>query len=162
MTTTTTLLLLLTSLGRSTSSTVLHPRQSLTPPTECDVIPAWDVTSFRWFNSTNNLDCVSEANVPEVCFNSSSSGLVPCDSNLGACEECGVYGCATGLPLQPAGYGPPDEISISIPSVPGYETCYESNPQGIRRWEVGDGFLICAGVAYHINLYVFCQPPSIP
>lgn len=131
-----------------------HPRsQALTPPAECDVIPTWEVTAFNWFNSSDNLDCVTEADVPDVCFNSTPSGaLVGCDGNLGPCEECGVYGCDTGLPLQPAGYGPPDNITIAIPSVPSYGDCFESNPQGIRRYEVGDGTLICGGVAYHINL----------
>ncbi|KUI55260.1 hypothetical protein VP1G_02666 [Cytospora mali] len=146
------LTLLLTPLSLAAGSPPLSPRQSLTPPAECDVIPTWEVTTFNWFNSSDNLDCVSEVDVPDVCFNSTPSGaLVGCDGNLGPCEECGVYGCDTGLPLQPAGYGPPDTITIDIPSVPGYETCYESNPQGIRRFEVGDGTLICAGVAYHID-----------
>lgn len=146
-------LILLPSLALATNSALLSPRQPLTPPPACDVIPAWEVTTFVWFNSTHNLDCVTEADVPDVCFNSTPSGqLVGCDGNLGACDECGVYGCDTGLPLQPAGYGPPDNITIGIPSVPGYASCFESNPQGIRRFEVGDGTLICAGVAYHINL----------
>lgn len=145
-------LLLFPTLALTTSSALLSPRQPLTPPPACDVIPAWEVTTFAWFNSTHNLDCVTEADVPDVCFNSTPSGqLVGCDGNLGACDECGVYGCDTGLPLQPAGYGPPDNITIGIPSVPGYASCFESNPQGIRRFEVGDGTLICAGVAYHIN-----------
>lgn len=151
---TTALLLLFTSLSLSAGIN-LHPRQSLTPPPECDVIPAWEVTSFSWFNSTHNLDCASGAeDVPDVCFNSTpgSGLLVGCDGNLGPCDECGVYACGTGLPLQPAGYGPPDEVAIGIPSVPGYEACSESNPQSIRRFEVGDGTLICAGVAYHIDL----------
>lgn len=60
-------------------------------------------------------------------------------------------GCYTGLPLQPAGYGPPDTVAISIPSVPGYGSCFESNPQSIRRYDVGSGPVLCAGVAYHIT-----------
>lgn len=154
LTTTTTLLALLTNLAHPTAANPLNQtRPSLTPPPECDVIPTWAVTTFTWHNSTHNLDCASEADVPLVCVNSTSSGaLVGCDGNLGPCTECGIPGCYTGLPLQPAGYGPPDDISIGIPSVPGYESCYESNPQGIRRAEVGDGALFCAGVAYHIGL----------
>lgn len=153
--------------------------QSLTPPAECDVIPTWEVTSFNWFNSSNNLDCVTASNArkfktnsalpnqekekeetkvltptlaaPEgVCFNSTSSGLVPCDGNLGPCDRCGIGACYTGLPLQPAGFGPPDTIAITT-SVSGYESCFESNPQSIRRYEVGDGTLLCGGVAYRIN-----------
>lgn len=161
------------------STAVLDTRQSLTPPSECDVIPTWEVTSFNWFNSSNNLDCVTQANsrkfgkqcltpseelkkkraltprppAPEgVCFNSTSTPgvLVPCDGNLGPCDRCGIGACYTGLPLQPAGFGPPDTISIST-NVPGYESCFESNPQSIRRYEVGNGILFCGGVAYRIN-----------
>ncbi|KAK7733314.1 hypothetical protein SLS53_008211 [Cytospora paraplurivora] len=128
----TTLLILLSSLSLTTSS-ALNPRQSLTPPAACDVIPTWEVTSFSWHNTSDNLDCANESDVPYVCFNSTSSGLVACDGNLGACDECGVYGCSTGLPLQPAGYGPPDNVSISIPSVSGYGGCFESNPQLVHR-----------------------------
>lgn len=87
-----------------------------------------------------------------VCFNSTSTPgvLAPCDGNLGPCDRCGVGACYTGLPLQPAGFGPPDTISINT-NVPGYESCFESNPQSIRRYEVGNGILFCGGVAYRIN-----------
>lgn len=50
----------LVSLARGAA--ILNARQSLTPPEECDVIPTWKVTSFNWFNSSNNLDCVTQAN----------------------------------------------------------------------------------------------------
>ncbi|ROW17163.1 hypothetical protein VPNG_01318 [Cytospora leucostoma] len=149
---TTSLLILLSSLSLATSS-ALNPRQSLTPPAACDVIPTWEVTSFSWHNTSDNLDCADESGVPYVCFNSTPSGLVACDGNLGACDECGVYGCSTGLPLQPAGYGPPDNVSVSIPSVSGYGGCFESNPQLVHRYEVGDGVVMCGGTAYHINFY---------
>ncbi|KAJ0120613.1 hypothetical protein J7T55_015343 [Diaporthe amygdali] len=146
----TTILLSFLSLTQGTA--ILNARQSFTPPAECDVIPTWEVTSFNWFNSSNNLDCVTESNAPPegVCFNSTSSGLVPCDGNLGPCDRCGIGACYTGLPLQPAGFGPPDTIAITT-SVSGYESCFESNPQSIRRYEVGDGTLFCGGVAYRIN-----------
>lgn len=87
-----------------------------------------------------------------VCFNSTDTPgvLAPCDGNLGPCERCGVGACYTGLPLQPAGFGPPDTISINT-NVAGYESCFESNPQSIRRYEVGNGILFCGGVAYRIN-----------
>lgn len=87
-----------------------------------------------------------------VCFNSTPSGLVGCDGNLDTCDECGVYGCSTGLPSQPAGYGPPDSITLGIGSVPSYGDCIEQNPQSIRRYEVGDGLVLCGGVAYYIDL----------
>lgn len=87
-----------------------------------------------------------------VCFNGTSTPgvLIPCDSNLGPCDRCGVGACYTGLPLQPAGFGPPDTISIGT-NVVGYESCFESNPQSIRRHEVGNGILLCGGVAWRIN-----------
>lgn len=151
-TTTATLLILLSSLSLTTCS-ALHPRQSLTPPAACDVIPTWEVTSFSWHNTSDNLDCAGgSASVPYVCFNSTPAGLVGCDGNLGACDECGVDGCSTGLPLQPAGYGPPDSVSVGIPSVDGYGACSETNPQLVHRFEVGDGVVMCGGTAYHISL----------
>lgn len=203
-------LALLSSLSLVSSAVVVKPRQTVTIPEECNVIPAWEVTTFSWFNSSQNLDCVNQANVRKlphhialppppsshqetnqprplhtsnththkrlttfspanVCFNSTSSGLIACDSGLTACDECGVQGCSTGLPLQPAGYGPPDNVTISIPSVSGYGGCFESNPQSIRRYEVGEGTVLCGGVAYHLELYVSltflpsCLPfPFIP
>lgn len=87
-----------------------------------------------------------------MCFNGTDTPgvLIPCDGNLGPCDRCGIGACFTGLPLQPAGFGPPDTISIGT-NVPGYESCYESNPQSIRRYEVGNGILFCGGVAYRIN-----------
>lgn len=104
-------------------------------------------------NKSENKTTHTSATAPEgVCFNSTSTPgeLIPCDGNLGPCDRCGVGACYTGLPLQPAGFGPPDTISIGT-TVSGYESCYESNPQSIRRYEVGDGILFCGGVAYRIN-----------
>lgn len=97
-----------------------------------------------------------------VCFNFTSNGLVACDGNLEPCDECGVYGCDTGLPLQPAGYGPPDDVKISISAPFDYTQCEESNPQGIRRWEVGDGIVFCAGVAYRITFIGDSNPSYSP
>lgn len=48
------------TLGRGAA--ILNARQSVTPPTECNVIPTWEITSFNWFNSSDNLDCVTQAN----------------------------------------------------------------------------------------------------
>lgn len=54
----------LVSLARGAA--ILNARHSSTPPEECDVIPTWEVTSFNWFNSSNNLDCVTEANARKL------------------------------------------------------------------------------------------------
>lgn len=49
-------------LSLSEAAAILNARQAVTPPPECDVIPTWEVTSFNWFNSSNNLDCVTQSN----------------------------------------------------------------------------------------------------
>lgn len=49
-------------LSLARGAAIVNARQALTPPAECDVIPTWEVTSFNWFNSSSNLDCVTQAN----------------------------------------------------------------------------------------------------
>lgn len=56
-------LALLSSLSLASSAIVVKPRQSVTIPPECDVIPTWEVTTFSWFNSSQNLDCANEVDV---------------------------------------------------------------------------------------------------
>lgn len=108
------------------------------------------MSSFHWFNSTHNLDCVSgDANFAsdaQVCWN--STGL--CNSGDAGCT-CTPY-CYTGLPsyaYQPLGYGPPDTISI------GFEgdsiVCAAANPQSIRRNEIGQGHFDCGSAADYIG-----------
>ncbi|KAF7958717.1 hypothetical protein EAE96_002251 [Botrytis aclada] len=138
----------------------LQSRQSVTPPPECDVIPTWEVTNFNWFNSTHNLDCVDQSNVPNVCVNSTADGLVGCDGNLGPCDECGINGCYTGLPLQPAGYGPQDSIKIGINTPGEYNQCQQTNPASFRRYDVGNGVVFCAGVAYRVSFIGDSNPHS--
>lgn len=53
---------LISFLSLGEAAAILNARQGVTPPPECDVIPTWEVTSFNWFNSSNNLDCVTQAN----------------------------------------------------------------------------------------------------
>jgi hypothetical protein len=130
----------------------LAPRQPITPPPECDVIPVWSVTTFSWYNSTHNLDCVTGPDIGDgtTCFNSTSSGTVTCDPSQGPCDICGVPACDTGLPQVPLGYGPPDNVTIDIEN--GYQ-CFQANPQTVHRFEVGDGIVICGGTAYHLDFY---------
>lgn len=127
-------------------------RQEVVPPPECDVIPPWVVTTFSWYNSTHNLDCVTGPDIGDgtTCFNSTSSGTVTCDPSQGPCDICGVYACDTGLPYVPLGYGPPDNVTIDIEN--GYQ-CFQTNPQTVHRFEVGDGIVMCGGTAYHINFF---------
>ncbi|TGO31133.1 hypothetical protein BPAE_0001g00270 [Botrytis paeoniae] len=138
----------------------LKTRQSVTPPPECDVIPTWEVTDFIWFNSTHNLDCVNQANVPNVCFNATSDGLIPCDGNLDTCDRCDLNACLTGLPGQPAGFGPPDDIKIGINTPGEYNRCEQTNPAGFRRYDVGNGVVFCAGVAYRVSFIGDSNPHS--
>lgn len=56
------LISILPLLGLARGAAILDARLSVTPPTECDVIPTWEITSFNWFNSSDNLDCVTQAN----------------------------------------------------------------------------------------------------
>lgn len=57
------LTLFFSSLAVVSASGTIQSRQSITLPTECDVIPTWEMTNFRWFNSSSNLDCVTEVDV---------------------------------------------------------------------------------------------------
>jgi hypothetical protein len=114
-------------------------------PASCPYPTSWTVSNFNFFNSTHNLDCVTGPDVGDgtTCFNSTSSGTVTCDPRLGPCENCGVPACFTGLPAQPLGYGPPDKVAITING----QTCIQSNPQTVHRYEVGEGFVSCGGAA---------------
>ena len=136
-----------------TLATPLKSRQAVVPPPECDVIPVWAVTDFFWYNSTHNLDCVTGPDIGDgtTCFNETADGTtVTCDPSQGPCDACGVYACDTGLPYVPLGYGPPDNVTIDIEN--GYQ-CFQTNPQTVNRFEVGDGIVMCGGTAYHIDFY---------
>ncbi|KAF2223416.1 hypothetical protein BDZ85DRAFT_108809 [Elsinoe ampelina] len=101
------------------------PASIITPtiPSTCtNTPPTVSITSFRWFNSTHNLDCVAPNYPPssEVCLNSDSI----CPARNATCA-CTPY-CYTGLPAvayTPLGYGPPDTITIGIDGVGVKQTC---------------------------------------
>lgn len=107
------------------------------------------MTTFSWFNSSHNLDCVRpnySAN-DKVCWN--SSGAV-CANNDPSCT-CTPY-CYTGIPVaayQPLGYGPPDTIKIAFSG--GAFGCSAANPQSIRRNEIGEGHFDCGSAADYIG-----------
>ncbi|KAF4553164.1 Hypothetical protein D9617_8g051780 [Elsinoe fawcettii] len=102
------------------------------------------ITTFRFFNSTHNLDCANP-NYPsdaQVCW--SSTGV--CNGPEPGCT-CTPY-CYTGLPsyaYQPLGYGPPDTITIGFEG--GNGACQAANPQSIRRYEIGSGHFDCGSAA---------------
>lgn len=62
-TTTSAMALFSTLSSLAASAVIVGPRDSIPIPPECDVIPAWEIASFSWFNSSQNLDCVSQNNV---------------------------------------------------------------------------------------------------
>jgi hypothetical protein len=142
-------------IAQATNSSVKASATSFAPatttaiviPAGCTMPPAThQMTNFSWYNSTHNLDCV---NGPDLgngtgCYKPSSTGMSVCDPSYEQCGLCGVEVCSTGLPYDGVlGYGPPDRISITIDDY----ACTESNPQSIRRWEVGDGVVGCGSAA---------------
>ncbi|KAL1860258.1 hypothetical protein Daus18300_009312 [Diaporthe australafricana] len=149
----------------STSSTTVKPttssvKPSTTPATTpsttstagCTVPTKISMTSFRWFNSTHNLDCANP-NYPSdavVCWNSASNTL--CNQGEAGCT-CTGY-CLTGIPTaayQPLGYGPPDTISVAFDTPDGGRSCGAANPQSIRRYEVGGGHFDCGSAADYVG-----------
>jgi hypothetical protein len=61
-----------------------------------------------------------------------------------------VPACYTGLPFQPLGYGPPDEVTITID---GFGTCTQTNPAVVHRFETGQGYVNCGSAADFLNFY---------
>lgn len=135
----------------ATSSTTSSTAPSVTVPPGCNVPKTFSMTSFKWFNSTHNLDCANP-NYPSdarVCWNSVSNTV--CADGDPSCT-CTPY-CYTGLPsaaYQPLGYGPPDTISIGFQ---GGGTCSAANGQSIRRYEIGEGHFDCGSAADTIGFY---------
>lgn len=138
-----------TSVATPTATSSTPP--GVTVPAGCNVPKTFTMTSFRWFNSTHNLDCANR-NYPEdarVCWNSASNTV--CADGDPACT-CTPF-CYTGLPsaaYQPLGYGPPDTISIGFASG---ATCSAANAQSIRRYEIGEGHFDCGSAADYIGFY---------
>lgn len=129
-----------TTSTKTSSVTSTSKAASVTVPADCSVPTSVSMTTFHWFNSTHNLDCVN-ANFPsdaQVCWNATSV----CADNDPNCT-CTPY-CYTGLPAaayQPLGFGPPDTILIGLDgSATG---CSAANPQSIRRNELGEGHFDC-------------------
>lgn len=146
------------STGTSTTTT-----SSVAVPAGCDIPATYTITSFTWFNSSSNLDCVNHnyANGSQVCWNASTMQL--CDSATAQADNCtcGAY-CSAGMPTaayQPAGFGPADTISVAFSGVNG--TCKQSNPSATRAAnatraadEVGDGSVDCgSSVTDILNFY---------
>lgn len=59
-------IIVLPLLSLTQGAAILNARQGVAIPAECDVIPTWEVTSFNWFNSSNNLDCVTQSNARKL------------------------------------------------------------------------------------------------
>jgi hypothetical protein len=135
----------------ATPATTSSTPPGVTVPAGCNIPTKLTMTSFRWFNSTHNLDCANP-NYPDnarVCWNSASNTV--CADGDPACI-CTPF-CYTGLPsaaYQPLGYGPPDTISIGFASG---ATCSAANAQSIRRYPIGGGHFDCGSAADTIGFY---------
>lgn len=141
------------------NSTSTSTSSTSTPDGDCDIPQTFTVTSFLWFNSSNNLDCVQPnyANGSQVCWDSQDQ---LCDDPSTAVSDgctCAPY-CSADLPdaayYQPAGFGPADVVSITVSGANMRNgtttTCQQSNPpppQSGDDWgadaEVGAGNLDC-------------------
>lgn len=121
----------------------------------CDVPQSFTITSFFWFNSSQNLDCVN-ANYPnssKVCWDEQNKICDPATAASQGCT-CAPY-CSTGVPLtayQPLGFGAPDSVSITFGGMAN-GTCQQSNPQSANRAEVGDGSVDCGGSSNILDFY---------
>lgn len=137
-----------TTTPSATSSTA----PGVTVPAGCNVPTTLSMTSFKWFNSTHNLDCANPSSYPsdaKVCWNSASNTV--CADGDTSCT-CTPY-CYTGLPsaaYQPLGYGPPDTISIGFGDG---SSCAAANGQSIRRYEIGEGHFDCGSAADKVGFY---------
>jgi len=120
----------------------------ITPPAGC-VIPTWTVTRFYWFNSSHNLNCFSGPDLNATgCIDNRQKW---CDPSVDAnCTQCNIGLCSSGSNIQPAGYGPPDIITIKI----GNDTlCSDVNPKAYRRVDIGHGRVECAGSVQALEFY---------
>jgi len=117
-------------------------------PPGCTGIPhKLEMTTFSWFNSTHNLDCVNPNFPPDgtVCWGANNT---LCASGSEDCV-CTAY-CETGtesVAYQPLGYGPPDTINITIDG----QNCAKSSPTGFRDSELGEGNYDCGSAAQIIS-----------
>jgi hypothetical protein len=142
----------------SSSASAAVSTPTVIPPVGCPLPATHQMTTFFWYNSTHNLDCVTGPDIGDGtgCYNASDapgapSGLAVCDPRQGPCGLCGIPLCETGLPLDGVlGYGPADYVNIAIDNG---TLCSEHNPQSIRRWEVGDGVVLCGGPQDIIEFY---------
>lgn len=128
---------------------------STATPDDCDIPQTFTITSFSWFNSSHNLDCVKRnyANGSQVCWDAQNQLCDPSTAASDGCT-CAPY-CSAGLPAvayQPAGFGPADVVSLTFSGMAN-GTCRQSNPQRRRRAEVGRGHVDCGSSAHVLNFY---------
>lgn len=121
-----------TTLGLAELSTTTTTSSSVVVPAGCDIPATYTITSFSWFNSSHNLDCVhpNYANGSRVCWNDRTKKLCdPAAAGAGAGNcTCRAY-CSPGMPraaYQPPGFGPADTVSVGFGGI--NRTCAQSNP----------------------------------
>lgn len=130
-------------------------------PTWSACAPAQTLTTFSWFNSSLNLDCLNR-NFPSDavwCWNRTDAGAV--ESCVGPDARYLHYGtppgpgeCAACYPLcggptytvpdqtEPFGFGPPDRLTSNLCS-------YQSPPPSfLHVTEIGNGALFCGAGSY--------------
>lgn len=134
------------ALGLHATETTTRPTQNattsstLTPtsPSDCIAGP-FQITSFTWFNSSNNLNCPLDPDPEFLCY--------------------------TGRPVQPPGYGPPDYVSFTVLNVASDRSasCIYQNPGSVpARGEPGraaSAFTKC-GTGDQTFLFAFTAGPE--
>ncbi|KAK2793265.1 hypothetical protein FQN51_001308 [Onygenales sp. PD_10] len=133
----------------SIRSSPFSSRQAVDLPPGCPT-PLWTVSLFRFVNSSHNLDCYSGR---DAGLTGCLQGSQWCDPDSDdTCTHCGVPLCSTGLPNQPLGFGPPDTLQISV-SGSNTANCYDINPKGYRRHDLGNGVVECGTAARVMEFY---------
>ncbi|QIW99991.1 hypothetical protein AMS68_005509 [Peltaster fructicola] len=151
------------------AAAIVPSRVAAAVPSGCNIPPAYTVTSFMWFNSTHNLDCIEWHPDGDYytagCLDSTGNW---CDPNDDGCDNCDVPYCNDNVSPQPLGYGPPDNVKFSY-SEGTY--CESSNSAGSQSWDIGNGIVTCGGSRGFMQFFgdsnpdnstakVYVSPPS--
>lgn len=142
----------------TTSSTT--SASTLAIPDGCDIPASITVTSFSWFNSSSNLDCVQPnyTNGSQVCYDDQKESCDPAAATSSDNCICKPF-CSEGVPPSAyqlaAGLGPADTVSVTLGGSAVNATCTQSNPpegsgQRARHAEVGAGGVHCGNATLDV------------
>jgi len=123
--------------------------RSIDPPEGCP-LPKWTVSTFKWFNSSHNLNCFTGPDLQKTGCITDSHPAAWCHGKEPGCTDCSIPLCSTGLPSQPIGYGPPDTLQIEVE---GVVQCSDTNPKSYRRHDLGNGAVECGTAARVMEFY---------